>query len=112
MSQVISTWTVKSSRTGNQVAEEGRKAEGGRLPVERQGRAEGAVGVPQWKDAVVDLGPRQGRPGDDLSDEIEDLGVVRERLALLGEIQVGRVDRRVQGTSRVKVRGPSPLRQR
>ena len=72
-----------------EIADEGRQAEDGGLPIERQGQAEAAQGIPQWNVSVVDLRPCLGRPRDHLGDLIPADGVADGHARYLGQARPG-----------------------
>ena len=61
---------------GEQVSDQDGKAEGSRLPVERQRHPQRAVGVPQGKMALMDLRPHQIRPRDEERNLVQERWVV------------------------------------
>ncbi len=68
-----------------EIADQIRKAEDRRLPVERQGHPQRAVGIPQRQLAVVDLGPGKCGPGDHLVDLVTTESVVHQHAGLQEE---------------------------
>ncbi len=80
-----------------QIPDERRDAERGRLPVEHQGHPEPAVGVPQREVAVMDLRPRQGGPGDHHLDLVARARVVDDRAGAGGQAVARQL---VEGTER------------
>ncbi len=83
-----------------QVAHQRGEPEHRRLPVEGQRHPQAVVRVPQWKMAVMDLGPRQRRPRDHLRDEVRRLRVVDRHTGLLQD-PIAR--KQVVGTERAAV---------